>query len=300
MKSTKFLLLIMFLCFACKQKAEVDQKKDIPKIKSENISIFKATGNIDSIKIGNEIKQSGFTKSKSKLYFYDSKRRLKKTIEDSTKIDEYLYTDFDSIKKFIRENKNQKYVTRIEYNKKNFPIKRTDLMGNKEMMIITNKYNSDNKITLIETNYLESNSKTIIKKKYDSNGQLIKEVTQRIPGEINNKLYKYNSQKNLVIIMDNFVNDSNYTEVKNYYNEKKTLIKEVIKPVGSKKYMTIIQKYDKEGNLKEHLELNENQDTTRIFKSEYKYDSNHNWIQKINFYKDSISSVVKREIKYEH
>ena len=298
MKKTKFLLLFIFLCFACNEKTEKISKKSEPKIKSENISIFNATGNIDSIKIGNEIKKSGFDKSKSKLYFYDSKGRLKKTIEDSTKINEYEYTDFDSIKKFISKDKNQKSVARVEYNKKKYPVKRTDFVGVKKMLIITKKYNSDNQVTRIETNYPESKSKTVIRKKYDSNGKLIKEETQRNQGEIRTKLYKYNSNKNLVVIMDNFINDSNYTEIKNYYNDKHILIKEVIKPIGARKYSIIIQNYDKEGNLKEHLRLNKNQDTIKSWKYDYEYDSNHNWIKKINFYKDSVSSIIKREIKY--
>lgn len=284
----KTLFLLIFLCFACKQNQSVN--KNIPKIKSEKI-----------LQINDSILNSrdyiGFESYEEKLYFYDNRNRLKKLIIDSSNIYEYEYTEFDSIK--IVKNKNDKktIISYLYYNKSNYPIKRIDSMDGKNVMTINKKYNSNNKLIKMESYFPESNYKEIILKNYDSNGKLKNEEIQRGSEPTKNNIYEY--EKNLIIVKEDFVDNSNYTEVKKYYNSEKTLIKNIVEPIGATRYMILIQEFDKFGNLKKHLQLDENNDTIGIWSYKYKYDSNKNWIIKTSIHNDSISGSIKREIKYE-
>lgn len=286
----KILLLLVFLCFACKQNQSVNKKKNIPKIKSEKILQLN-----DSIL--NSRDYIGFERYKEKLYFYDNRNRLKKLIIDSSNIYEYKYTEFDSIKIVKNKSDNKTTISYLFYNKSNYPIKRIDSMEGKNMMIINKKYNSNNKLIKIESYFPESNYKEIIVKNYDSNGKLKIEKIQRGSEPTKNNIYEY--EKNLIIVKEDFVDDSNYIEVKKYYNSEKTLIKNIVEPIGSSRYMILIQEFDKFGNLTEHLQLDENNDTIGIWNYKYKYDSNKNWIKKTSIHNDSISGSIKREIKYE-
>ena len=284
----KTLFLLIFLCFACKQNQSVN--KNIPKIKSEKI-----------LQINDSILNSrdyiGFESYEEKLHFYDNRNRLKKLIIDSSNIYEYEYTEFDSIK--IVKNKNDKktIISYLYYNKSNYPIKRIDSMEGKNVMTINKKYNSNNKLIKMESYFPESNYKEIILKNYDSNGKLKNEEIQRGSEPTKNNIYEY--EKNLIIVKEDFVDNSNYTEVKKYYNSEKTLIKNIVEPIGATRYMILIQEFDKFGNLKKHLQLDENNDTIGIWSYKYKYDSNKNWIIKTSIHNDSISGSIKREIKYE-
>ena len=126
-------------------------------------------------------------------------------------------------------------------------------MEGKKMMTINKKYNSNNKLVKEETYFPESNHKKIISKSYDSKGKLSNEKIQRGSEPVKNNIYEY--KNNLILVKEDFVNDSNYTEIKKYYNSENTLIKETVKPIGSTRYMVLAQKFDEFGNLIEHLQL---------------------------------------------
>jgi len=299
MKTTKILVLLIFFCSSCGTNLDKGVIKNKPKFKSETTQIYEAIKEGDSIKPGYKIKSSGLDQNEKKLYFYDKKNRLIKLIKDSIEIYTYQYNDFDSIKKVNFKSGDFESQSYLNYNDKNFLIQRVDSVKGKKMLVIKKKYDNDHQVLRVTTIYPETPSTEIIEKTYNSDKKLSEVKTERVGYSITKNIYQYPNDKT-VIIKSDYINDSNYTEIKRIYDKNNILIKERITPIGSERFMIVEQKRDKLGNLKSHVQINEVGDTIRLWKYQYLYDSNNNWIQKINYLDDKPLSFIKREIKYKH
>lgn len=299
MKTTKILVLLIFLCSSCGTNSDKGVVKNEPKFKSETIQIYEAINEGDSIKSGYKIRSSGLDQNEKKLYFYDKKDRLIKLIKDSIEIYIYQYNDFDSIKKVNFKSGDFESQSYLNYNDKNFLIQRIDSVKGKKMLVINKKYDNNDQVIGVTTIYPETPSTEIIEKTYNSNKKLIQVKTERVGYSISKNIYQYPNDKT-VIIKSDYVNESNYTEIKRIYNQKNIIIEERITPIGSERFMIVEQKRDEFGNLKSHLQLNEEGDTIRLWTYQYLYDSNKNWIQKISYTDEKALSITKREIKYKH
>jgi hypothetical protein len=191
-------------------------------------------------------------------YYYDSSKRLNKLTEkynneDSPSISyNYTYNQKDSLTKIIYKNDDFERKMIFKRDEKNRGIKRTDYVSDTIQMTFKVDYDKSGNI-INENTYLEKSkpSKLISRTYSEQNLLLTENITEfRSYDTLNYKnIYLYNDDSKVIEIKNNFIDETDYTEVLKKYDSDGSLIEEQWIPKGSSYFVVTTQKFDKYGNF---------------------------------------------------
>ncbi|UOB18670.1 hypothetical protein [Abyssalbus ytuae] len=264
---------------------------------------FNKTGNLTSSK---EFLANGKV-SDEIINTYDKNNKLtrRKVIDNYGKGDtidyQYSYNSSDSLEQIIVLGKNFQRIHKIERDKKIRPIKNLIIQNDTILTTYAVEYDQNNNV-ITENEYKSKNDPVRLLKR-EFNEQKLKEKEQVIEyntwDTINyENQYFYDSKQKLVLGKMFIENDSSYEEIKNSYHPNGELKESISTPMGSEYFVITSQKLDDKGHLIEHSRLPNDTKEKEIWEYKYKYDSEGNWIEKINYKNKVPLQIVKRKIEY--
>ena len=238
---------------------------------------------------------------------YDKNNKLteRKVIDNYGKgsvIDyQYFYNSSDSLEKVIISGKNFKRIHKIERDKKIRPIKNLTIQNDTILTTYIVEYDQNNNV-IAEKQFKEQNIPVkLIDRTFNEINLKIREQvveysswdTLRYQNE-----FIYDKKQNLILGKYNIENDSSYNTVKNTYHNNGKL-KESISEFGESDYSLIQnQKFNENGDLIVQAVNTSDGKTKDIWEYKFKYDTNNNWIEKIEYKNSKPLRIVKREIEY--
>jgi len=240
-------------------------------------------------------------------YYYDSQNRLTKLTEkynneDSPSVSyQYAYNKKDSLTKIIYKNDAFEKIMEIERDENNRGIKRTDYVNDTIQMSFKIEYDESGNIRK-ENKYLKkSNPSKLILRTFNAQNLILTEnITEfRSYDTLSYKnIYSYNDDSKVIKIKNNFIDETDYTEVIKKYDTDGNLIEEQWVPKGSSYFVVTTQKFDKYGNTIEFSRMPNDDTESDVWISKYKFDEKENWIEKQKFKNDKPVVFVKRRIVY--
>ena len=333
MKKTIGILIIicLLLCSCSKSTSTSNENNDVSdyglngQVKSIETNLYNFDVVNDSIIIGQgmnhfdfdrysfkEFNEEGFltfekTYESELNYYYDSAKRLSKLTEkynneDSPSVSyEYTYNQKDSLTEIIYKNDGFERRMVFERDENNRGIKRTDYVSDTIQMTFKVDYDKSGNI-IKENTYLKKSkpSKLISRKFSEQNLLLTENITEfRSYDTLNFKnIYSYNEDSKVIKIKNNFIDETDYTEVIKEYDNDGKLIEEQWIPKGSSYFVVTTQKFDKYGNTIEFSRTPNDDKESDVWISKYKFDEKENWIEKQKFKNDKPVVLVKRKIEY--
>ena len=238
---------------------------------------------------------------------YDKNNKLteRKVIDNYGKgnvIDyQYFYNSSDSLEQVIISGKNFKRIHKIERDKKVRPIKNLTIQNDTVLRTFVVKYDQNNNV-IAEKQFKDQNIPVkLIDRTFNTKNLKVREQvveysswdTLRYQNE-----FIYDKNQNLILGKYNIENDSSYNTVKNTYH-KNGKLKESISEIGESDYSLIQnQKFNENGNLIVRAVNTSDGVTKDIWEYKLKYDTNNNWIEKIEYKNSEPLRIVKREIEY--
>ncbi|MDO5972663.1 hypothetical protein [Flavivirga jejuensis] len=337
-KTFGILFTICLLLFNCSKSADnSDRKNDLSnydfngKIKSVKSELFNLIIEKDTFKIGEKINSLAFDRNSllefnelgnlasmkeflsngkvinEEIYTYDKNNLLikRKEIDNYGKgsfLDfEFNYDTKDSLTRILISSDGFKRVLKIERDSNNRPIKRETIQNDTVQLTYIVKYDqNDNLISESQFRYKNVPVKLIER---SFNNRNLKETEKVIEYRtwdtirIENK-YFYDKNNKLSVEKFNIENDSTFDETKNKYYKKGEL-KESITEIGDNEFTLIeINLYNENGDLFKKTVKTSDGKTNDVWMSDFKYDLENNWIEKIEFKNDKPLRIVKRTIEY--
>lgn len=329
-------ICISLLCCS-KSTVNSERKSDLSnydfngKIKSVKSELFNLIVEKDTFRIGEKINSLAFDRNsllefnklgnltsikeflyngkiiKEDIYTYDKNELLTKRKE----IDNYgkgSFLDFkfnydskDSITKVIISNDKFKRIHKIERDENNRPIRRDIIQNDTVHMIYSVEYDNNNNV-ISESEFKYGNVPVkLIERSF--NNQNLKENEKLIEYRtwdtirIENR-YAYDKNHKLITEKFNIENDSTFDEIKKKYHENGKL-KESTSTIGGNEFALIDKTvFNDKGDLIQKTVKTSDGETNDIWSYNYKYDSNNNWTEKIEFKNNKPLRIVKREIEY--
>lgn len=262
-------------------------------------------------KIGNLISSKQFLAngkvSNEIINTYDKNNKLinRKVIENYGRGSlinyKYSYNTGDSLKQVIVTGNNFKRIYKIKRDQKDRPIENVIIQNDKVLMTYIFEYDQNDNV-IAENQFKNENVPVkLIDRTFNTKNLKVSEQivefnswdTLRYQNEFN-----YDKYQNLVLAKYNIENDLSYISVRNTYH-KNGKLKETINKFGESDFSLIqIQKYNENGDLILHSVETSDGETNDIWEYILKYDSNKNWIEKINYKNDKPIRIVKRKIEY--
>ncbi|MCU4156587.1 hypothetical protein J1N10_11420 [Carboxylicivirga sp. A043] len=211
---------------------------------------------------------------------------------------QYSYNDKDSVEKIAYESDNYKSEIILVRDDNERLINRIEKRN--DTIYYSYEIEYDKKGNLINENtFVGANTPYILISKTYENNRLKEEniIQYTFLDTLNTKFsYKYDNRNRLIYSKEVFNVDSNYIETHRKYNEENILIEEKLIPNKGYRVQTQIRKFDDHGNQIEITrELDEHK---RIWKSNYEYDSNGNWIKRTSWTNNRPVEQTKRIIEY--
>ncbi|MFL0354818.1 hypothetical protein [Xanthomarina sp. GH4-25] len=264
---------------------------------------FNKLGNLTSIK---EFLYNGKVINEE-IYTYDKNDLLvkRKEIDNYGKGSflnyEFNYNSKDSINKVIMSNDVFKRIHKIERDENNRPIKRKVIQNDTVHLTYSVEYDKNNNaISESEFKFGDVPVKFIER---NFNNQNLKETEKVIEYRtwdtirIENK-YIYDKNNKLLVEKFNIENDSTFDETKNKYHKNGEL-KESITVIGDNEFALIERNlYNENGDLIEKSVKTTDGKTNDVWRYDFKYDLENNWIEKIEFKNYKPLRIVKRTIEY--
>ncbi len=325
----------MFCC--SKSTVNSDRKSDLSnydfngKIKSVKSELFNLIIEKDTFRIGEKINSLAFDRNsllqfnklgnltsikeflyngkviKEDIYNYDKNDLLikRKEIDNYGKGSflnfEFKYDSKDSITKVIISNDEFKRIHKIERDENNRPIKREIIQNDTVNLTYSVEYDKNNNVIsesefkfgdlpvkLIERSFNKQNLKVTEK---------VMEYRTWDTIRIENK-YFYDKNNKLIVEKFNIENDSTFDETKNKYHKNGEL-KESITVIRDNEFaLTERNRYNENGDLIEKTVKTTDEKTNDVWRYDFEYDLNNNWIEKIEFKNDKPLRIVKRTIEY--
>jgi len=337
-KTFGILSTICFLLFSCsKSTVNSDRKSDLSnygfngKVKSVKSELYNLIIEKDTFKIGEKINSLAFDRNsllefnklgnltsikeflyngkviKQDIYTYDKNDLLikRKEIDNYGKrsfLDfKFNYDSKDSLTSVIISSDGFKRILKIERDSNNRPIKRETIQNDTVQLIYSVKYDqNDNLISESQFRHKKVPVK-LIERSFNSKNLKEKEKiieyrtwdTIRIENE-----YLYDINNKLIVEKFNIENDSTFDETKNIYhkNGKK---KESITVMRENEFaITERNLYNENGDLTQKTVKTNDGETNGVWSYGFKYDSENNWIEKIEFKNNKPLRIVKRTIEY--
>ena len=110
--------------------------------------------------------------------------------------------------------------------------------------------------------------------------------------------FAYDNNQNLILEKYQIENDSTFTEIRNTYHKNGKLKESIRTPKGSDFFVISTQKFNNNGDLIEDVVKTSDGITDDIWEYKLKYDSENNWIEKIEFKDSKPLRILKRTIEY--
>jgi hypothetical protein len=280
--------------------------------KKNDLSEFKLFGSVKSIK------ESNFSQ--------DYKTGLMKK---DTETISFEYRLFDQLGNVIEEKQNNlffKYTTKKKYDINGKLIEEKQLYddsslsrvyiykydenGNSIETIVYNtngslygkiKYNYNDRKNLVEEAfYYADGGLTKIQYKYDDKNNRIEQVSYNIKGYLS-MMIQFDNRGNR--IETRFYKDNGILDSKSLYkyDDRGNCVEETkVNLQDSSKSSRSINKYDSRGNdtLSIHYTTDDEYDRVIISRSQYKFDLQGNWVERINFISGRINGITTRKIEY--
>ena len=337
-KTFGILFTFWILLFSCsKSTVNSDLKSDLSnydfngKIKSVKSELFNLIVEKDTFRVGEKINSLAFDRNSllefnklgnltsikeflyngkvinEEIYTYDKNDLLvkRKEIDNYGKGSflnyEFNYNSKDSINKVIMSNDVFKRIHKIERDENNRPIKREVIQNDTVQLTYSVEYDKNNNvISESEFKFGDVPVKFIDR---SFNNQNLKETEKVIEYRtwdtirIENK-YFYDKNNKLIVEKFNIENDSTFDETKNKYHKNGEL-KESITVIGDNEFALIERNlYNENGDLIEKSVKTTDGKTNDVWRYDFKYDLENNWIEKIEFKNDKPLRIVKRTIEY--
>lgn len=234
----------------------------------------------------------------TKIVWMETKNML--GANPTTYINEYSYTEFDSIAK-IKVNAGFTGMTiKNEYDDK-FRLSMTTVSNShdelQEKIII--EYKADN--STIERTYRDSNeiSKTI--NNYNIDGGIVKSLTFDFQFDTTEyvSLVKYNDENKPIFVKEETQNDSSFIQVVYIYHSNGEIAIQETTPIGGGVNSQIITiKHDSLSNLTDHIRKSINGKSISQNHFKYIFDEYNNWVKVTEYKDDEPIMIVERTIKY--
>ena len=332
------LLIIYFSIFSCsKSKSSSEKKNDASefglngKVKSVKSEIYSLIPEKDTFRIGEKVngmsedrnslmqfnQQGNLTSSmeflyngkvsNQAIYTYDEKERLtkRKEIDNYGKgsfLDyEFIYNSQDSVTQTTISDNSFKRIYKIERDEKNRAIKSEATQNDTVVLIYILKYDQNGNV-IVENEFRKKDvpikivERTFNKENLKEKEQVVEYNTWDTLSYENR--FFYNKNKNLILEKDYIENDSNYTENKYSYHNNGEIKEHIITPVGSRRFVILTQKFNKNGDRIELSRTPSDNKPKEVWNNRFKYDSNNNWIEKLEFKDNRPLYIVKRTIEY--
>lgn len=337
-KTFGILFTFCLLLFSCsKSKVNSDRKSDLSnygfngKIKSVKSELFNLIVEKDTFRIGEKINSLAFDRNSllefnklgnltsikeflyngkvinEEIYTYDKNALLvkRKEIDNYGKGSflnyEFNYNSKDSINKVIMSNDVFKRIHKIERDENNRPIKREVIQNDTVHLTYSVEYDKNNNVISESEFKFGDVPVKFIERSF--NNQNLKETEKVIEYRtwdtirIENK-YFYDKNNKLLVEKFNIENDSTFDETKNKYHKNGEL-KESITVIGDSEFALIERNlYNENGDLIEKSVKTTDGTTNDVWRYDFKYDLENNWIEKIEFKNDKPLRIVKRTIEY--
>ncbi|NBG67158.1 hypothetical protein [Acidiluteibacter ferrifornacis] len=337
-KTFGILFTICLLLFSCTKSADnTERKSDLSnydfngQIKSVKSELFNLIIEKDTFKIGEKINSLAFDRNsllefnelgnltsikeflyngkviKEDIYTYDKNDLLikRKEIDNYGKgsfLDfEFKYDSKDSLTSVLISSDGFKRTLKIERDSNNRPIKRETIQNDTVQLTYSVEYDqNDNLISESQFRYKNIPVK-LIERSFNSKNLKEKEKiieyrtwdTIRVENE-----YLYNNNNQLIVEKFNVENDSTFDEIKNKYH-KNGKLKESIIVMGENEFaITERNLYNENGDLTQRTVKTNDGKTNDVWSYDFKYDSENNWIEKIEFKNNKPLRIVKRTIEY--
>ncbi len=214
---------------------------------------------------------------------------------------QYSYNSSDSLEQVIVSGENFKRIHKIERDKKVRPIKNLIIQNDTVLTTYVVEYDQINNL-ITEKQFKNQNipvksiDRTFNTKNLKVREQIV-EYSSKDTLRYQNK-FLYDKNQNLILGKYNIENDSSYISVKNTYYKNGTL-KETISHLEESNYSLIqIQKFNKNGDLIMQTVNTSDEETKDIWEYKFKYDSNNNWTEKVEYKNNQPLRILKREIEY--
>jgi len=214
---------------------------------------------------------------------------------------QYIYNSSDSLEQVIVSGKNFKRIHKIVRDKKVRPIKNLIIQNDTILTTYVVEYDQKNNVIAEKQFKNQNNLVKLIDREFNPKNLKVREQiveysswdTLRYQNE-----FIYDKNQNLILGKYNIENDSNFNTVKNtYYKNGK--LKESISEFGESDYLLIQnQKFNENGDLIVQAVNTSDGKTKDIWEYKLKYDTNNNWIEKIEYKNNEPLRIVKREIEY--
>lgn len=263
---------------------------------------FNEKGNITSLK---EFLANGDV-SEETIYTYDKIDRLvhRREIDNYGKGSFYDYNfsfnSGDSIIKVIISNPEFERTHQINRDDKNRITKNKIIQNDTVISIHTRRYD-DNGNIVEESEYRKENVPIKISTRTFDNRNLkqIEQITEYNKWDTLSYKIKYFYDSNLNVVEEKeYQNDSVLMKTINTYFENGELQETRTTPIGGDYSVNITRKFNKNRDLVEHSREPRDNRERDIWAYKYKYDSNGNWIEKIEYKNEEPLRMVKRSIGY--
>ncbi|NJY64284.1 hypothetical protein HC174_16195 [Salinimicrobium sp. CDJ15-81-2] len=240
------------------------------------------------------------------IYTYDKSDRLihRKEIDNYGRGSFYdynfSYNSVDSITKVVISNLDFKRIHQITRDEKNRITENKIIQSDTVIAIYTRRYDKNGNI-IEENEYRKENvpvkiiSRTFDQKNLKQTEQITKyNKWDTLSYEIK---FTYDSNQNLMEEKE-YDSDTVFIKTTNSYFEGGQLKETRTIPMGSFNSIIITQKFNKKGDLVEHSREPRDGTDKNIWTYKYNYDSNGNWIKKIEYKNETPLRMVKRSIEY--
>jgi len=278
-------------------------ENDVLRIGDSSLMEFNALGNFTSVK---EFLSNGKTIKETKYIYNNEGRLIERKDIDNYGTGSYLnykyhYDTHDSITEVMISSDSFIRKVKIERNERNFVIKNQLSQSDSILITYTVKYDDRNNI-IGENKYRNTNIPTkLIKRSFNKQNLVVKEQAveyQSWDTLTYENLYFYDANNKLVLVKEGMDSSSTYIEVIYRYHKNGKLKESVVTPKGSSYFTVLGEVYNENGNLISRSRTPNKNRTKEIWDYKYKYDSNNNWIEKIEYYNGKPVQITKRTIEY--
>ncbi len=265
---------------------------------------FNELGNLTSMK---EFFYNAEISNETKYIYDDQDRLIKLRKINNNKKDSFTnyvfyYDPHDSITEVIVSSDYSIQKFKTERNKNNFAIKNQLFQNDTLLYTITLEYDKQNNI-IAEDEYRNSDTSIIqsTERSFNKQNLVVKErIIEYQPWDTltYENLYFYDANNKLVLVKEGMDKDSAYIEAIYRYHKNGELKETVVTPKGSSYYTVLREVYNEKGNLINRSRTPNKNRTKEIWGYKYKYDSNDNWIEKIEYHNGKPVQITKRTIEY--
>lgn len=337
MKKHFYILIAIFTILGCfsgristTEKSDLTQMNLRGEVKSVESELYNLIPEKDTFKLGEKI--NGLSIDRNLRLRFNERGKItssKEFLSNGDLREETVYT-YDKSDRLVHR-KEIDYYGKGSFYDSNFSFNSADsiikvVISNPEFERI-HQITRDDKDRIIENKIIQSDTViAIYTRSYDKSGNIIEENEYRkenVPVKIISRTFDQRNLKQTEQITEfnkwdtlsykkDFTYDSNHNLVEekeydsdtvsmkttNTYFEGGQLKETRSIPMGSYYSVIITQKFNKKGDLTEHSREPKDGTDKDIWTYKYTYDSNGNWIEKIEFKNGKPLRMVKRSIQY--